>query len=240
MAKKMRTRKRNSFKRNNNIRRKNTNRTRRKVSRKSSRKQHRRKRTNRRRLNMRGGSTETIEPLSLTQIKTKERKGSRIYTYHTDRLRFGPDGTPNGPLLTWSENMKTAATENLRRVDRGAHRGVKDLEHIVYSENKDNEKPGFFLKIGYRVTSVPELDGKIHFFPKDAITDVAVGGQGWLKLQNFAHSRMPSVARVVDAQSPDNFLTFHDFNGHYWKFFFGMSLALVRNADKMVAAADKP
>jgi len=56
MAKKVRTRKRNSFKRKNNIRRKNTNRTRRKVSRKSSRKQHRRKRTNRRRLNMRGGT----------------------------------------------------------------------------------------------------------------------------------------------------------------------------------------
>jgi hypothetical protein len=121
MAKKMRTRKRNSFKR------KNTSRTRRKVSRKSYRKQRRRKRTNRRRLNMRGGAdvTSSVEPrrdtfgAQMTPEQEKEaaeiEKGEETARQlDTSRPGRRPAGNPIPTDKPWSNQFATEMRRKMK------------------------------------------------------------------------------------------------------------------------------
>ena len=174
MAKKMRTRKRNSFKRNNNIRRKNTNRTRRKVSRKSSRKQHRRKRTNRRRLNMRGGDPPAAQSITLYRIDNDEGRGSPSRIAHVAEgwsdLMWFPTG---GEIMSFI-GSRTAPqdTGTYTEMEAGApSTKIHGLDALVGSPYKAEDGAGFAIHVGPAgEENGPTLAGwlqpnMIHIFP---------------------------------------------------------------------------
>ena len=175
MAKKMRTRKRNSFKRNNNIRRKNTNRTRRKVSRKSSRKQHRRKRTNRRRLNMRGGDPPAAQSITLYRIDNDQGSGSgaplsaHVVEGWSDLMWF-----PTGGEIMSFIGSRTAPqdTGTYTEMEAGApSTKIHGLDALVGSPYKAEDGAGFAIHVGPAgEENDSTLDGwlhpnMIHIFP---------------------------------------------------------------------------